>query len=438
MKVSIFGLGYVGCVSAGCLAKSGHEVVGVDVNETKVDMLAGGRSPVVEKDLDALLAEAVGAGRLRATTSAAAAVTATELSLVCVGTPSNANASLDLSYVERVCEEIGAALRAKKGAHMVCVRSTMVPGSTDEVVRPALARGMGGELPRRVQVAVNPEFLREGSAVADFFNPPKTVVGADTDAVAERVVSLYAGLEAPVVKTAVRTAEMVKYVDNMFHALKIGFANEVGTICKAVGVDSHEVMDIFTRDEKLNISPAYLKPGFAFGGSCLPKDLRAILYKSRTLDLELPLLSSVLPSNDVQLARAMNMVLAQGKKRLAFLGLSFKPGTDDLRESPLVRLIEACIGKGYDLRIYDENVSLARLVGANKAYIEREIPHISRLLSTDFDEVLAFAEVVIVGHKTDAFARAVREDCKGKVVIDLARVVEAAPPDVLHYEGCNW
>ncbi|MDH3198442.1 MAG: nucleotide sugar dehydrogenase, partial [Candidatus Krumholzibacteria bacterium] len=301
MRISIFGLGYVGCVSAGCLAKSGHEVTGVDVNETKVDMLAGGRSPVVEKDLEALLAEAVRGGRLRATTSAAEAVAATELSLVCVGTPSNANASLDLSYVERVCEQIGAALRAKKETHVVCVRSTMVPGSTDEVVRLALSRGFGGELPSRVRVAVNPEFLREGSAVQDFFDPPKTVVGADTDAAADCVVSLYAGLGGPVVKTAVKTAEMVKYVDNMFHALKIGFANEVGTMCKALGVDSHEVMAIFARDEKLNISPAYLKPGFAFGGSCLPKDLRAILYKSRTLDLELPLLSSVLPSNDVQL-----------------------------------------------------------------------------------------------------------------------------------------
>jgi len=437
MRISIFGLGYVGCVSAGCLTRSGHEVVGVDVNETKVDMLAKGRAPVVEKDLDALLDEAVRAGKLSATTDAAAAVGSTELSLVCVGTPSNANASLNLDYVARVCEQIGAALRDKRDGHVVCVRSTMVPGSTDDVVRPSLARGLGGEIPKRVQVAVNPEFLREGSAVADFFAPPKTVVGADDDATAARVLSLYAGITAPVIKTAVRTAEMVKYVDNVFHALKISFANEVGTLCKALGVDSHEVMSIFAQDDKLNISPAYLKPGFAFGGSCLPKDLRAILYKGRTLDLELPLLSAVLPSNDVQLARALDMVLAQGKKKLAFLGLSFKPGTDDLRESPLVRLVESCIGKGYDLRIYDENVSLARLVGANKAYIEKEIPHISRLLSTDLDAVLAFGEVLIVGHRTPAFADAVRARAKGKVVIDLARVVEEGPPGA-RYEGFNW
>jgi GDP-mannose 6-dehydrogenase len=436
MRVSIFGLGYVGCVSAACLAKAGHDVVGVDVNTEKVDIVNAGRSPVMETDLDAIIAAAVGDGRLRAVTSAEDAVAETELSLVCVGTPSNANSSLNLDYVARVCESIGAAVAKKKAPHAVCVRSTMVPGSTAEVVVPALEKGLGGPLAGRVDVAVNPEFLREGSAVHDFFHPPKTVVGAGDPAVADRILSLYDGITAPVVKTSVETAEMVKYTDNVFHALKIAFANEVGTVCKAVGVDSHEVMGIFTEDRKLNISPAYLKPGFAFGGSCLPKDLRAILYRGRTLDLDLPLLSSILPSNDVQLDRAVQMVLAQGKKRLAFLGMSFKPGTDDLRESPLVRLIEVCIGKGYDLRIFDRNVSLARLVGANKTYIETEIPHISALLSNDLDEVLAFGEVLVVGHKSDEFA-AVVQRARGKVVIDLARVVDS-PPEGVEYHGVNW
>jgi len=436
MKISIFGLGYVGCVSAACLTRAGHDVTGVDVNPDKVAILAAGRSPVVEKDLDDIIADAVAAGSLRATDDVDAAVTATELSLVCVGTPSNANSSLNLDYVARVCESIGRAVAAKGAPHVVCIRSTMVPGSCDDVVLPSLEKGLGGALAGRIRVAVNPEFLREGSAVHDFFNPPKTVVGSDDAGAADLVLSLYDGIVAPVVRTSIRTAEMVKYVDNVFHALKISFANEVGTVCKAVGVDSHEVMDIFAQDTKLNISPAYLKPGFAFGGSCLPKDVRAILYRGRTLDVDLPLLSSILPSNDMQLERAVEMVLALGKRRLGFLGLSFKPGTDDLRESPLVRLIEACIGKGYDLRIYDRNVSLARLVGANKTYIETEIPHISALLDTDLEQVLAFSEVLVVGHKSDEFAAAVK-GAAGKVVIDLARVVDTPPPGV-DYRGFNW
>jgi GDP-mannose 6-dehydrogenase len=439
MKISIFGLGYVGCVSAACLARAGHEVIGVDVNPDKVDILARGQSPVVEADLDEIIAEVVAAGTLRATASAEDAIADSTLSLVCVGTPSHANGSLNLDYVARVCESIGAEI-AKKAAgerHIVCVRSTMVPGSCENVVVPSLEKGFGGEFDERLRVAVNPEFLREGSAVRDFFNPPKTVVGADDEDVAAAVMSIYDGIEAPAITTAIKTAEMVKYVDNMFHALKIGFANEVGTIARAVGVDSHEVMDIFSQDRKLNISPAYLKPGFAFGGSCLPKDLRAILYRGRTLDLDLPLLSSILPGNDAQLERAVQMVFAQGKKRLGFLGMSFKPGTDDLRESPLVRLIEACIGKGYHIRIFDRNVSLARLVGANKAYIEHEIPHVSRLLTEDLSEVLAFAEVLVVGHGSDEFAEAVRTRSRGKVVIDLARVVDT-PPEGADYIGFNW
>jgi GDP-mannose 6-dehydrogenase len=313
----------------------------------------------------------------------------------------------------------------------------MLPGSTEGIVIPALERGFGGALPARIEVAVNPEFLREGSAVADFFQPPKTVVGSARSETAAAIVALYDGIEAPVFTTSIRVAETVKYVDNVFHATKISFANEIGTVCKAAGVDSHDVMRIFASDTKLNISPAYLKPGFAFGGSCLPKDVRALVYYARANDLNLPLLSSLLPSNDVQIDRAAEMIFARGKRRLAFLGMSFKPGTDDLRESPLVRLIEICLGKGYEIRIYDQSVSLARLVGANKAYIEKEIPHISRLLSTDLADVVSFAEVLVVGHRSTEFADAARAAIGNKIVIDLPRVFDT-PPDDPNYVGFNW
>ena len=437
MKISIFGLGYVGTVSAALLADRGHTVIGVDISATKVDLLNQGRSPVIEKDLDTIIARTVKTGSLRALTSAAEAVHNSELSLICVGTPSKPNSSLNLDYVAKVCEEIGRELRKKTDAHVVCIRSTMLPGSTETVVMPSLESGFGGALPDRVAVAVNPEFLREGSAVYDFLHPPKTVVGAADPESAEKVVSLYDGIEAPVIVTSIRNAEAAKYIDNIFHALKIAFANEVGTICKAAGVDSHAVMDIFCSDTKLNISPAYLKPGFAFGGSCLPKDLRAMLHKSKTLDLDVPLLSSIIPSNDAQIKRAVDLVTAQGKKKLAFLGLSFKPGTDDLRESPLVELIETCIGKGYDLRIFDKNVSLARLTGANKAYIEKEIPHISRLMVPAIEDAVDFGEILVVGHSQPDFITAIERGGGGKIVIDLVRAF-ADPPSGITYIGFNW
>ncbi len=436
MRISIFGLGYVGCVSAGCFAKNGHTVVGVDVAPAKREILMQGRSPVIEKDLDEIIAEGIANGRLSAVASAAEAIATTDISLICVGTPSNPNSSLNLEYVQRVCEEIGAALSHKNERHIVCVRSTMVPGSTERVVIPGLRKGLGGIIPDHVEVAVNPEFLREGTAVYDFFNPPKTVVGSDRESTAQTIVDLYKGIEAPVFKTPIKVAETVKYVDNVFHAVKIAFANEIGSICKSVGVDSHEVMNIFTADKKLNISPAYLKPGFAFGGSCLPKDVRALVYLGRSNDLDLPMLSSLLASNDNQIERATQMIFSRGKKKLAFLGMSFKPGTDDLRESPLVRLIEQCLGKGYDLRIFDQSVSLARLTGANKAYIEKEIPHISRLLSTDLDEVIAFGEVIVVGHRTKEFAAALEKSAGTREILDLARVFDTLPKK--SYEGLNW
>ncbi len=437
MKISIFGLGYVGCVSAACLAEAGHDVVGVDVNASKVDMLNRGASPIIETDLEEMIRRAVAAGTLRAVTSAEEAVAATDLSLICVGTPSNANSSLNLDFVAKVCEEIGRALKSKKADHVVCVRSTVMPGSTETRVIPALKKGFGKALPTRIRVAVNPEFLREGSAVSDYFNPPKTVVGAADGETADRVLSLYQDIKAPVTRTSLRTAEMTKYVDNVFHALKITFANEIGTLSKAFGVDSGEVMDIFCSDTKLNISDAYLKPGFAFGGSCLPKDLRALLYQGRKMDQETPLLSAILPSNDMQVRRAIDMIQAQGKKRLAFLGLSFKPGTDDLRESPLVVLIETFIGKGYDIRIFDENVSLARLVGANKAYIEKEIPHISSLMTESARVAVDFGEVIVIGHKEPAFKRVLEKASRDKAIVDLVRLFDE-PPAGANYHGFNW
>src|SRR6266545_264420 len=345
----------------------------------------------------------VAAGRLRATADSVEAIINSEASLVCVGTPSNANGSLDLSHVKHVCEEIASALKNKTTRHTVVIRSTMLPGTIESLVIPTLGESSGQQAGRDFGVCINPEFLREGSSLKDFYSPPFTLIGTDEAETANLVRALYEDIEAPLFVTSLKTAEMVKYACNCFHALKVSFANEVGNICKAAGIDSHEVMKVFSQDTKLNLSPYYLTPGFAFGGSCLPKDLRAINYKAKQLDVEVPVLSSILPSNRLQIERAVNMVVSTGKKRVGVLGFSFKAGTDDLRESPMVALIEALIGKGYHLSIYDRDVSLARLFGANKEYIEREIPHISRLMCATLDDVLDSAEVIVIGNKAEEF-----------------------------------
>jgi GDP-mannose 6-dehydrogenase len=437
MKLSVFGLGYVGCVSAACFAREGHEVVGVDVNQTKVGIINDGRSPIVEAGVGELIAEMVGAKRLRATTDSAEAVRETELSLICVGTPSHSNGSLDLTYVKRVCQEIAAALEGKRTRHTVVIRSTMLPGTIESVVTPTLEVYSGLKAGRDFGVCINPEFLREGTSLKDFYAPPFTLIGADDEDTAASARRLYKGIDAPLLVTSVKAAEMVKYACNCFHALKVSFANEIGNICKGLGIDSHEVMSVFCQDTKLNLSPYYLKPGFAFGGSCLPKDLRAVVYKAKELDVEVPLLSSVLPSNRRQIERAVEMVLGTGSKRVGVLGFSFKAGTDDLRESPMVALIETLIGKGIQLSIYDRDVSLARLFGANKEYIEREIPHISQLMRASIEEVLESSEVVIIGNKAEEF-RAVegrlRSDQK---VIDLVRLFEGRTSDG-QYDGICW
>jgi GDP-mannose 6-dehydrogenase len=438
MRISVFGLGYVGSVSAACLAARGHEVVGVDVNAAKVGFIASGQAPVVEERIGELTADVVRRGALRATTDVAEAVAATEISLVCVGTPSAPNGSLSTGYLERVAEEIGAVLAGKAEWHTVVFRSTMLPGTCTGLLIPILEKASGKTAGVDFGVAVNPEFLREGSSVRDFNEPPKTVIGSHDPVSADRVAALYEGLPGEVFRVSIPVAEMTKYADNSFHGLKAAFANELGAICHALGVDSHQVMDVFLADRKLNVSPAYLRPGFAFGGSCLPKDLRGLVYAARRADVSIPLLSHVLPSNEEHLRRAFDLVTASGRRRIGLFGLSFKPGTDDLRESPLVELAERLVGKGYDLRIYDANVTLSRLIGANRDYIDGRLPHLGDLLSNSVDEVLAHAEVCVVGATDPAVLRAL--DAAGdRTIVDLVRLPDAATRRTTDgYVGLGW
>lgn len=437
MKVSVIGLGYVGCVSAACLAQAGHEVIGADVSRLKVKMINEGRSPIIEPGIAELVAQAVAAGRLRATTETREAAEAADISLVCVGTPSHANGSLDLAAVKRACQQLGAALAASRRYQAVVMRSTMLPGTIAEIVKPTLEVYSGKRAGRDFGLAINPEFLREGTSIQDFHHPPFTLIGADDADVAAQVRQLYAQLDAPVITVGIKEAEMVKYTSNCFHALKVAFANEIGSLCQQLGADSHQVMEVFCQDTKLNISPAYLKPGFAFGGSCLPKDLRAINYKAKELDLEVPVLNSVLASNRRQIERAVEMVLQSGRKRVGVLGLSFKTGTDDLRESPLVTLIETLLGKGLKLTIYDREVELARLVGANKEYIEREIPHISSLLRQELDEVVDSSDIVIIGKKEEEFRQLGNKLNNGRLFIDLVGLLKDHERSG-GYQGVCW
>jgi len=424
LKISIFGLGYVGTVSAGCLANDGHEVVGVDPLLTKVDLINAGRSPIVEAGLGPIVASAVNEGRLRATCDQNQAIQETDLSFVCVGTPSQPNGNLDSSSVRRVCELIGAALKEKQTRHTIVIRSTILPGTMRKVVIPVLEQQSGKKAGVDFGVCNNPEFLREGSAVSDFKSPPKTVIGEVDEQSGDILASLYQNLNAPLIRTDVETAEMIKYVDNSWHALKIGFANEIGNLCDSFGVDPGEVMDIFCQDKKLNISPAYLKPGFAFGGSCLPKDLRALSYQAKAHDLQLPILNSILPSNEMQIARGVQLVTDSGNSRIGVFGFSFKAGTDDLRESPVIEVIERLIGKGYDLRIYDRNVNVAKLVGANRDFILNRIPHISRLMVGEIGEVLEHAQTVVIGNNDPDFQAVPGRLRHDQTLIDLVRICD--------------
>ncbi|HET9406838.1 MAG TPA: UDP-glucose/GDP-mannose dehydrogenase family protein [Candidatus Sulfotelmatobacter sp.] len=438
LSISVFGLGYVGSVSAACFAHLGHSVIGVDVSSAKVEALAAGRTPIVEARMSELVAEANRSGRLRATTDSATAVSESEVSFVCVGTPSQRSGKLDLIYVERVMREIGSALKKKKSHHVVVLRSTVLPGTTESLVIPAVEQASGLQAGRDFSVCYNPEFMREGSAVADFHQPPYTILGARDAKELSHLRELYQPISGPVFETSIAVAEMVKYVSNAFHAVKVSFANEVGTLCKQLGVDTQAVTKIYTSDTKLNVSPTYLNPGFAFGGSCLPKDLRALAYRAKELDVELPLLESVLASNVVHIERAVDVVLRTNKRKIAFLGLSFKAGTDDLRESPQVQVIKHLLGEGCQVRVWDRDVALGRLAGSNRQYIEEVIPHIGSLLSSEFEEVVASGEVVIIATKVekDRLTACLKPE---QVVIDLVNLDPANRPQIANsYQGICW
>jgi GDP-mannose 6-dehydrogenase len=412
----------VGTVCAGCLAREGHEIIGVDPVRTKVQLISAGKSPIIEADIEEIIADAVKSGRLRATEDSVQAILDTDVSFVCVGTPSQINGNLDLTHVRHVCEQLGQGLKGKAARHTVVIRSTILPGTMRRMVIPVLEENSGKKAGKDFGVCNNPEFLREGSAVTDFAFPSKTVIGELDRASGDTLAALYANLNAPLIRTEVETAEMIKYIDNSWHALKISFANEIGNLCKSFSIDAHKAMEIFCQDKKLNISPAYLKPGFAFGGSCLPKDLRALAYSAKLQDLELPILNAILPSNELQVTRGLQLIMERGRKRIGILGFSFKEGTDDLRESPMIEIIERLTGKGYDVRIYDKNVQVARLVGANRDFILNRIPHISRLMVENIEAILQHAETIVIGNKSTEFESVPQRLRTGQCLVDFVRI----------------
>jgi len=419
MDISIFGMGYVGAVCAACLAERGHNVIGVDISEVKVDLINRGKSPIVEPGLDDLLLKGVESGRIKAMTSTAEAIRNSKLTMICVGTPSKKTGDLDLRYIEVVIREIAAAIKDKRERHTIVVRSTVLPGTVKGVVVPLLEKVSGKRAGLDVGIAVNPEFLRESTAIHDYDNPPMTVIGEWDQASGDLLASLYTELPAPIIRRSIEVAEMVKYTCNVWHATKVTFANEIGNIAKALGVDGRDVMEVICEDHKLNLSKYYMRPGFAFGGSCLPKDLRALTYRATQVDAEHPLLSSVIRSNQAQIRKAFDLVESFGVRRVGLLGLSFKAKTDDLRESPLVELAEMLIGKGYSLSIFDRSVEYARVHGANRDYINSHIPHISSLLKSDINEVIECSDVLVLGQSDKSFEKAVNGSRNGRKVVDL-------------------
>ncbi len=437
MRICVLGLGYVGCVSAACFAKAGHDVIGVDINKEKVDILNSGKSPIIESGLAQLINECVNEGRLKATLYAEQGIRNSDISLICVGTPSNSNGSLNLEYVYKVSEEIAWALKRKRDYHLVAVRSTVLPGTTESLLS-MLERVSSKKMGIHFGTCVNPEFLREGSAIEDFYHPPYTIIGEYDKKSGALLSKLYKDIDAPLIRVDVKLAEMIKYVNNTFHALKVAFTNEIGTLCKIMGLDSHTVMEIFCRDHKLNISPLYLKPAFAFGGSCLPKDLQALNYLAKEKDAETPLLRSILRSNELHIQRALDFIMNKGKRHIGILGLSFKSGTDDLRESPMIELVERLIGKGYTLSIFDGTVNLAKLFGANKRFIEEKIPHIVSLMVNDMLEVFDRSEVIVIGNRSREFVKAKNFLRRGQILIDLVRIFNGNEDFQGHYEGICW
>ncbi len=437
MNVSVFGLGYVGTVCSACLAHMGHNVMGVDLNETKVDLMSRGHAPIVERDVAEYVADAVSSGRLRATLDVEEAARETDLSLICVGTPSRQNGSLDTRAVEGVARQIGKAIARKNTYHSVVVRSTVLPGTVRSRVLPILEAESGGRAGERFGLASNPEFMREGTAVTDFYDPPKTVIGEVDAETAERLVALYDGLPGPVFRTSLEIAEMAKYADNVWHALKVTFGNEIGAICKKEGIDSHRLMEMFCADTKLNISKAYLKPGFAFGGSCLPKDTRALAHHAVSHDLDLPVIANIARSNREQIERGIDWILESGARKVCFLGFSFKAGTDDLRESPYLDMIERLLGKGCQIKVFDRNVELAKLTGANRSYLYGVIPHVAELMVDNLEEALDGADAVVVTADAPEYRDAVARFEPGQRVLDFARLPEAEAMGE-GYDGFLW
>jgi GDP-mannose 6-dehydrogenase len=435
MRINIFGLGYVGCVSAACLAKRKHNVCGIDIDQVKVDIINAGKSPIVEEGLSELISETVASSNLKA--MMIGQIPEADISIICVGTPSNENGSLDLKYLIKVAEQIGEFLAQTKSYHLIVNRSTVLPGTIEDILIPTLESFSGKKAGEDFGVCMNPEFMREGSSIYDYNNPPLTLIGELDKKSGDTLEKIYTNIDAPLYRSNIKVAEMLKYSSNTFHALKVTFANEIGNICKKVGIDSHEVMDIFTNDTKLNISSYYLKPGFSFGGSCLPKDLRAITYKAKELDLDLPLLNSLMVSNKQQVENAFNIIAKSGKKNIGVLGLSFKPGTDDLRESPIVELIEKLIGKGYNLKIFDEEVSLAKIFGSNKKYIETVIPHISSLISNSINNVIDESDLVIIGKKEKSYMNALTKN-DSVYIFDLVKLFSQSKQPKGNYEGICW
>ncbi len=441
MRIAVFGLGYVGCVTAACLARDGHHVIGVDVKSEKVKTIQAGRSPIIEPGLTALIQQVVAEGYLEATHDSHYAVQASELVMVCVGTPSRANGDLDLHFVEDVCAEIGRSLASKDTYTTVVIRSTMLPGSAPERLLPILSAESGKVPGQDFGFCVNPEFLREGSAIADFDAPPFTLIGALDPRSSAHLAAVYAHIQAPLHLAQLGEAEMVKYASNAFHALKVVFANEIGNLCQAYGLDSHRIMDIFVQDTKLNLSPYYLKPGFAFGGSCLPKDLRALLFAARQVALTTPVLEAILPSNQRQIEKALNILTQEGKRKVGLIGLSFKPSTDDLRESPAIELAERLLSRGFELLIYDQEVLLSRLHGSNRQYIDQIIPHLSSLMRPSLAETVEAADTVVIAKQpsSDEYAELLQLLQPGQTIIDLVRMNGHAPPDFGgNYYGLSW
>jgi len=436
MKISVFGLGYVGAVSCACFAKLGNQVIGVDVSELKINLINSGKSPIVEKDLDEYIEEGINKGAISATNDVEKAVHNSDISIVCVGTPSQINGNIDLTYIYRVCSEIAEAIKTKDGFHTVVIRSTVVPGTIQQCVN-IIEDVSGKRHDVDFGVASNPEFLRESTAIEDFWHPPYTVIGTLCEKSEKQLTELYSSIEAPIFTLKPEESEMIKYANNNFHAVKVTFANEIGNICKELGVDGQKVMEVVSSDDKLNLSPYYMKPGFAFGGSCLPKDVRGLNYRAKTLDLKTPLLSSLMNSNSYQVERGLQMIYKTGKRKIGFLGFAFKAGTDDLRESPIVEIIETLLGKGYDLSLYDSNILLSRLMGKNKDYLTGHIPHINRVLKDSVKKVVEESDVIVFGNKSEEFKQALETIPEHKTIIDLVRIDKSRTTKD-NYVGICW